>query len=280
LLPSYATIKEHHADLGLLANGTVGLWDEHKGYAVRGAHTPDSDSYSFSAFAVEETDWGDLHLEAGLRYDYNRTVPAKNEPHSSIGNIRSRTFQALASSVSAIYNIGQNYYLGGTLMHSFRPPSQEELYSEGPHVASYSYEIGNPDLDPERGLGKELFLRYRGGSISAELTGYHNSFSNYIYPQNTGETNDNFPSLNNYQFRGADSRIYGAEASAEIELISGLAFDGTFSYTYGERDLTAKEQKLDPEAAATRPLPMIPPFKASAGLTYAYERFRLVGRTR
>src|SRR5699024_3047232 len=105
-------------------------------------------------------------------------------------------------------------------------------------------------------------------------------FSNYIYPQNTGESNDLFPSLNNYQFRGTNARTFGIETSAEIQLIAGLAFNGTLSYTRGERDLTAKEQKLDPEAAATRPLPMIPPFKASAGLTYAYERFRLVGRTR
>src|SRR5699024_1462144 len=106
LLTTDASIKAHHSDLGFLSKGTVGLWAEHKDYAVRGAHTPDSDAYSFSAFAVEETDWGNLHLEAGLRYDYNRTVPAKNEPHSSIGNIRPRTFHALASSVSAIYNLG------------------------------------------------------------------------------------------------------------------------------------------------------------------------------
>lgn len=280
LLTTNASVKAHHREFGLFSKGTMGLWAETKDYAVNNANTPDSDAYSFSAFIVEEADWGDLHLEAGLRYDYNRTVPAEDDPDSEIGNIRPRTFQALASSVSAIYHFGKGYYLGSTLMHSFRPPSQEELYSEGPHLASYSYEIGNPDLDPERGLGKELFVRYRGDDISAELTGYHNGFSNYIYPRDTGRQNDRFPSLNDYQFEGAASRIYGVEASADIQLLPVVAFNGMLSYTHGERDLTRREQELDPEADRIRPLPMIPPLKATVGLTYANSGFQVGSKAR
>src|SRR5699024_10159932 len=175
LLTTNASVKAHHSDLGHLTEGTMGLWAETKDYAVQGANTPASNTYSYSAFVVEEGNVDDLHLEAGLRYDYSRSVPEEEKPNSSIGHIRSRTLHALASSVSAIYHFGQHYYVGGTFMYSFRPPSQEELFSEGPHVAVYSFEIGNPDLDAERGLGKEIFFRYRGNAISAELTGYHNS---------------------------------------------------------------------------------------------------------
>ena len=278
LLTTNASVKAHHPDLGIFSKGTMGLWAETKNYAVNGANTPDSDAHSFSAFIVEETNWGSLHIEGGLRYDYNRVIPVENDPDSDIGHIRPRTFQALASSASVIYNFGEDYYVGSTIMHSFRPPSQEELYSEGPHLASYSYEIGNPDLDPERGLGKELFIRYRGDQISAELTGYHNGFSNYIYPRNTGQQNSRFPSLNNYQFEGAGARIYGAELSTEIKLWPKIAFTGTFSYTHGERDLTEAEQELNSEPDNTQPLPMIPPLKATAGLTYANKGFQLGGK--
>lgn len=280
LLTTNASVKAHHPELAIFSKGTMGIWAETKDYAVSGANTPDSDAHSFSAFIVEEADWGDLHMEAGLRYDYNRAVPAEDDPDSQIGHIRTRSFQALASSLSAVYHMGSGYYIGSTFMHSFRPPSQEELYSEGPHLASYSYEIGNPDLDPERGLGKELFMRYRGGNISAEVTGYHNTFANYIYPRNTGRQNARFPSLNDYQFEGAASRIYGAEASAEIEFFSGIVFNGMFSYTHGERDLTPQEQELDPEASEVQPLPMIPPLKATVGLKYAKGGFQLGGKVR
>lgn len=85
-------------------------------------------------------------------------------------------------------------------MHSFRAPTLEELYSEGPHLAAYSYEIGNPELASERGIGLELFLRYRSNRFNAELAGYRNDFQNYLYARDTGEQSVTDPSLNNYQF--------------------------------------------------------------------------------
>lgn len=278
LLTTNASAKARHSKLGVFSRGTMGLWAETKDYAVNGANTPDSDAYSLSAFIVEEANWGDLHLEGGIRYDYNRAVPVEDDPDSEIGNIRARTFQALASSISAIYQIKSGYYLGSTIMHSFRPPSQEELYSEGPHLASYSYEIGNPDLNPERALGKELFFRYRGDDISAEIAGYHNGFSNYIYPRNTGRQNSRFPSLNDYQFEGANARMYGVETSIEIQILPHVAFNGTMSYTRGDRDLTEEERELEPEAGDSQPLPMIPPLNATVGLKYADGGFQFGSR--
>ena len=35
-------------------------------------------------------------------------------------------------------------------MHTMRPPRVEELYSDGPHLASYAFEIGNPNLKSEK----------------------------------------------------------------------------------------------------------------------------------
>ncbi|MDX1639981.1 MAG: TonB-dependent receptor, partial [Balneolaceae bacterium] len=151
---------------------------------------------------------------------------------------------------------------------SFRAPSQEELYSEGPHLASYSFEIGNPDLTPERGLGKELFLRYRGNAISAEVTGFHNGFSNYIYPRNTGRASIRFPSLNEYQFIGADAELYGFELSGEWQFQPGLAVTGSASYTLGRRKRTEEEQALTGSGDSYRSLPMIPPLKGNLGLKY------------
>lgn len=279
VLTSNASLKAKHGEMGFLDEGTVGLWGEIKDYAVNNAGTPDSDSYSLAAFAVEEKDIGRLHLEAGLRYDFVTTVPNRENPDSRIGHIRQRTFDALASSGSAIFDLGKGFNLGTTLIHSFRAPSQEELYSEGPHLASYSYEIGNPDLDAERGLGKELFVRHKSEKVNAEVAAYHNAFSNYIYPRNTGEANWRFPTLNNYQFEGATARTYGVEASSEIEVKSRFVFSGTLGYTIGERALTDRERELDPDAGNNQPLPMIPPLKGKLMLMYAEDGFQIGGRT-
>ncbi|MDZ7694582.1 MAG: TonB-dependent receptor [Balneolaceae bacterium] len=213
---------------------------------------------------MEEKDIGALHLELGARFDYVNTVPAEEDSDSQIGAIRERAFDALSSSVSAIYDLGEGFFTGTTLMHSFRAPSQEELYSEGPHLASYSYEVGNPDLDPERGLGKELFVRYQTSTATAELSLYHNSFDSYIYPRNTGRPSlPRFPSLNIYQFTGVDAVFQGFEVSSQVQVLDYWALTGSVSYTHarGKVDETDESQ--------WQPLPLIPPLKGTTGITYA-----------
>src|SRR5699024_7836927 len=162
-----------------------------------------------------------------------------------------------------------------TLLHSFRAPTLGELYSEGPHLASYSFEVGNPDLDAERGLAKELFLRYRGDRFNVELTGYHNAFFNYIFPRNTGEQSPQFPSLNIYQYQGAPALLYGLEASGEVQMTQHLALSGGLSYTHGQRELTDEEQLLNPGANEIQPLPMMPPLQGDVSVKYAYNQFKV-----
>lgn len=268
VLTGNTSFRARHGELGILDEGIIGLWGETKDYAVRGTRTPNSNAYSLGAYLVEEKNIGPLHLEIGARYDLVNIIPDEEDPTSSIGHIRDRKFNALASSASAIYDMGKGVHLGTTFMHSFRAPSQEELYSEGPHLASYSYEVGNPDLKPERALGKELFLRFNSTKATAEVSVYHNSFSNYIYARDTGEPSIPFPSLNLYQFTGTEALLTGFEASTEIQLINSIAFNGSVSYTHARRKANDPEQEW-------QPLPMIPPLKGNVGITYSSGGFRI-----
>lgn len=279
VLTSNASLVLNHGGTGFLDDGLIGIWGEQKNYAVNGTQTPDSDSYSLAAFIIEEKDFGPLHLEAGLRFDVVNTVPAMEE-RSEIGQIRERTFAALASSATAIYGLGSNFFAGATIIHSFRAPSQEELYSEGPHLASYSYEVGNPDLDPERGLGTELFIRHKTTSSNTELALFYNDFTNYIYPRNTGRPSARFPSLNVYQFTGSEANFRGFEFSSELKVFEHWAISGNLHYTYARRKLTESERELNPGQGQWQPLPMIPPLTGSLGLTYAKGGFQLGGKGR
>ncbi|MEX0845263.1 MAG: TonB-dependent receptor, partial [Balneolaceae bacterium] len=213
LVTTNADIKASHNSLGFLDKGMLGIWGETEDYAVIGAGTPDANSYKIGSYVIEEADFGGLHLEVGIRFDWVLNKPIQEEPDSRIGHIRERNFPALSSSAAAIYSLGNGFSIGTSLLHSFRAPSLEELYSEGPHLASYSYEIGNPELDPERGLAKEVFLRFQSNKANAEATVFHNKFSNYLYAQNTGRPNNRNPNLNVYQFVGAEALLYGAEFS-------------------------------------------------------------------
>jgi iron complex outermembrane receptor protein len=262
-LTANASAKVHNKEWGIFGSGSMGIWGEWQNYAIFGARTPDSNQYSGAAYIIQEGDAGPLHFELGSRFEYVLSQPKEERVSSRIGKISERSFSALATSASAIYGITNKFFVGSTFMHSFRAPTLEELYSEGPHLAAYSYEIGNPELDSERGIGLELFFRYRSNRFSAELAGYRNDFQNYLYAQDTGEQSVADPSLNNYQFVGEPALFYGTEFSTDVQLTNHFSVGGTLSYTIAERDVSEVEQQITGYSSDTRPLPMIPPLQGS-----------------
>lgn len=266
VLTTNASLKASHNKFTLFDEGKMGVWAERKNYAVNGTRTPDSDSYSLSGFLIEEKDIGPLHLELGARLDHTTSMPDVENQSIQGTPIRDRSFTALASSANAVYDFGGGLFTGASIIHSFRPPSQEELYSQGPHLASYSFEVGNPDLDPERGLGKEVYFRYRKSGARAELTFFHNGFSNYNYARNTGERSPQDQSLYIYQFSGTEAVLQGVEFSTQLQLLDNWAFSTTASYTHGKRKLFEGEESNSGDQ--WNPLPTIPPLKGNAELSY------------
>ncbi len=264
-----ATLKARHKGFGILNEGTIGIWGEFQDYFVYDRFNLDANSYSASAFVIQRADPGNFQLDLGLRLDANAAHPARERPEARIGHIRQRTYLGLASSASLVYDFGRGFQGGGTIMHSFRPPTLDELYSEGPHIAAYSFEIGNPDLEPERGLGTELYLRHKSSRSVIRTSLFRNSFSNYIYPRNTGRPNIIFPDLNDYQYVAVEALMYGFEAAAEVRLTGSFSVDGMIGYTIGERKVDDGESESSGIDGSTTPLPMIPPLSASVGATWA-----------
>lgn len=273
VLTSNVSLKAEHDKFAIFDEGKVGLWAERKNYAVNGTRTPDSDSYSLSAFLIEDKDIGPLHLEIGARLDHTIADPQVENQSIQGREIRRRSFTALSSSASAVYDFGKGFFTGGSIIHSFRAPSQEELFSQGAHLATYSYEVGNPDLDPERGLGKEIYFRYRQPNAGAELTFFHNGFFNYNYARNTGERLPQNQTLYIYQFTGTEAVLSGVEFSSQLKLFNNWALSASLSYTHGKRKLF--ESEVSGSDDNWKPLPMIPPLNGSAELTYTEDELKL-----
>jgi iron complex outermembrane recepter protein len=274
------SLKFRNKGWGLFDSGVIGLWGEFVDYSVFGSRTPNSNSGSSAIFAIQEADIGSLHLEAGFRLNHTTALPERERPNSFIGHVRQRSFTGLESSLSAIYDFGQGFYLGSTLMHSWRAPTLEELYSEGPHLAAYAFEIGNPDLDAERGLGSEIFARFKRDIATFQLAGYYNYFGNFLHAQDTGRPSIPRADLNEFQYVGTQATIYGAEISAEIQLLENLALDGNMSLTIGDRVVSEEEKAATGLTESDQPLPMIPPLNGNIGLRYAINNLTLGGRLR
>jgi iron complex outermembrane receptor protein len=64
---------------------------------------------------------------------------------------------------------------------AWRAPSINELYSNGLHGGTATYEIGNAQLKPERSLNTEVEINYTQSKWQIQVSAYHNYISNFIY---------------------------------------------------------------------------------------------------
>jgi iron complex outermembrane receptor protein len=127
----------------------------------------------------------------------------------------SRSFDALSGALGLSYEFGNNSKVGVNVARTSRAPSAEELLSDGPHIATQSYERGDPDFAIERSWSAEAFVKLRTGGANVTLTGFANWFDNFIYAQDSGLTVDDLPL---FQYAQGDARYMGLELEAEMPL--------------------------------------------------------------
>ena len=228
-------------------DGVVGFQWRGREFAALGAEAlvPPGDSSQAALFAVEEWHLEPVGFEAGFRVERTRA--------DALG-ARSRAFTSWSASLGASVTPSEATLLGVTLSRTERPPTPEELYSNGPHFASASFEIGNDALDPEIAYGVELTARWRGDPASAGVTFFYTHFADFIFLRDTGAFQDGLPER---VYTGADARFLGAELEGELELAAWgdatLTLDGSLDLTRAER-------------ASGGDLPRIPPLRLRAGL--------------
>ena len=62
-----------------------------------------------------------------------------------------------------------------------RAPGVQELFMNGPHLATRRFEVGNVNLNPEKSNNLDMSLNYSDGGIFAKYTVYVNNVDDYIY---------------------------------------------------------------------------------------------------
>ena len=248
-------VLARHGAWGPFSGGAVGARTSWERFRYGGSlFTPDSRRLTFAAYAMEEVDLDPVRVEASLRYDRLRVDPETPDPNASIGVVDTRTFGAASGSLGVLYDVGAGFTLGTSVARAFRTPDIGELYSEGPHLAAYVYEVGNPALGNEIGTGVDAFVRFGNDRVSAELTGFYNDISGYIYGEETGEVSR--VQLPIYQFQANDAVLTGFEAGVEWSVLDDLVLHGTSSYVRGTLE------------TADEPLPLIPPLQGRLALEY------------
>lgn len=69
----------------------------------------------------------------------------------------------------------------------------DELYANGPHIATQVFEVGDTSLNKESTVHGELGARVALGRFTGSATVYWDQFDNYIYQEDSGFEADGLP---------------------------------------------------------------------------------------
>ena len=111
----------------------------------------------------------------------------------------------------AVWELNDRSHLSFNVSRAERAPASVELFSNGPHIATQSFEIGDPDLGKETNTHYEASYRIHQGAFTGSLTLYHDDFDHYIYEADTGEMEDGLPvrvwSQQDAEFTGGELEV-------------------------------------------------------------------------
>jgi iron complex outermembrane receptor protein len=206
-------------------------------------------------FAFEEIGSGSVTGQFGGRYEHQNV-------DSSDATLRDRSFNAPSASAGVLWKAGEAYAVAGTLSYSSRVPTAEELFSNGPHIATFTFILGDDDLALEKGLGVDVSLRKVTGRISGELSLFYTSFDDYIFERDTGTTftTDEGDVLPIVQYSQSAAEFWGAEGHVDFGLIHADPhhLDLELRADYVHAELTDLNE----------PVPFQPPLRGVLALKY------------
>lgn len=229
--------------------GASGFQFKHRDFEAIGAEafTPPNITDQFGVFTVREFETGIYHFQLAGRYEHTKTEA------KSVG--LARNFDAFSVSGGVGIEPTDNIFLGINFMRTERAPAAEELFSNGPHLATNAFEVGDPNLDKEVALGAEASFHAEFGRFEVTVNGFYTDYTDFIALLPTGAEEDELPV---FAFVARDAVFKGFETEIEADLFSAGPFDVTGRAQVDFVRANFKDNQGD--------LPRIPPLRSILGL--------------
>ncbi len=240
-----------HQPLGRVT-GALGAQVSHNDFSAIGeeAFLPPSHTASYALFAFEEIAFDPVTWQLGARAE-TQEIEVRD------GSGRGKDDSALSLSTGLVWKLTDTWSFGATLARTERLPNSQELYSNGPHVGTQSFEIGDETLGKEKSLAADLSLRRRTGFVTGELTVFASRFDGYLFEQPTGAEEDHLPI---YRYTQRDAQFHGAEIETIVHLHESTAH--TFDFRAAADTVRGKLR------GSAENLPRITPRRLTLGFDY------------
>ena len=244
----------------------VGLWGHLREYQAAGeeALAPRTEQNALAAFTYNEIEANErLDLLVGARVERNAYDVGEDNNPLRPSEVVDRNFLGTSASAGARLALGGSTALVGVASLATRTPSLEELYNFGPHVGNLAFEVGNPQLDPERSRGFDLSLRQGGEELTGSLSVFRYDISDFIFGEAREGMISGLPVL---VFLQSDATYQGFEMEGHLGL--------------GDAELVANAAYVDAKLSSGEYVPRIPPFGGQVKLDVPVGRLRLAPRIR
>jgi iron complex outermembrane receptor protein len=239
---------------------------------------PNTQTNSMALFVFEELSFAPgKAVNAGLRLESVKvdSFGGGNNGENVEFDADSKKFKPFSASVGYRQDVGSGWTATSGLSYTERAPTFYELYANGMHHATETYEQGNANNKKEKGTTLELGMKFKTPTTRANFGAYVTEFSNFIGLIQDGEVDEATggdcgadPCVPKYNFSGIKARLYGLEADGRFPLASGL---------FGKASQLNMDWKADYVRGENRStggaLPRISPFRLSSALVYSEGKY-------
>jgi iron complex outermembrane recepter protein len=233
------------------------------------AFLPNSKTNSQSVYVYEELPLNQHKMTFGLRHGKHEVESKGGGEDAQFGNPSRKKFNTNNAAIGGLYALNEQWSLTGNLSHNERAPSYFELFANGVHTATGTYQEGQSDLKKEKSNGLDGQIRWKSGQDSLTFGAYFNKFSNFIgllstdspgLAHNEEEVNSEI-TFKKSTFSGIKAEFKGVELEGKTMLTDYLQFNVRGDY------VDAKDKTNGGY------VPRISPLKLGAGLKYEFDRF-------
>lgn len=180
---------------------------------------PNYDSYGAGVYGLAKLFKRNYELEIGARYDYrNLDALGYNREGELYGEVHN--FHNASLSAGGVLHLNNHFHLRSNLGTAWRPPAVSELYSDGLHHGTGSYERGDAGLKSEQALKWINSVEFETAKLSLNLDAYLNYIYDYIY---LSPSDDYFENIRGtfpvYNYEQTNARFLGLDLTANYQIL-------------------------------------------------------------
>ena len=209
--------------------------------------TPKTNQFDCSLYSFNEKEYNNFDFIYSFRAGYLMIQPKQENTYFSnldYREVNSKNFKYFSSSMG-VKKVINKFQINSWIMQTMRAPKLEELFSDGPHLGTYSYEIGEPNLKLERIYGNESSIMYKNETFITSLSTFLNYSPYYYQMHKMGNCNEEYIPGESHPCSGEDFIEWGSGSSGWLykyktkgveSIVKGLEIN--ISYFYNKFSIT------------------------------------------